>query len=865
MSDRTIVKNQFGGGMRSKDFSMFEPGESAELINFRHIMGDLRLTEGAVPLAPDGFRDQYYDGLGTYDSKRPVTSLIQYRSQDKVYLIAKCGAALWIGIPYTLVANVTAIGATSIILYSDPVTLPHAGYILFRNNLIEYTAINHSTNTLTLAFALTVAIPEASTITGYEWRPLCANACVDGTTKYLNGGYNSSNSYASYVPEQASIQQVGSYVYFSFNDIEEYAATPFDLMRWDGFVVYKGRVKCTGNTTVSAETGAGRWPIAWNGDSDANGKWEYLPGDVIYFKLKVGLNVYRWPIGQSVAYQSDQNYTTGRTIASVSSSSLTLTYNGIDTTGRGADGTDYVDYVIVRVHKAGVAAGTTCTATGAAPVSCTNGYFKYKWRYKNSHTGFTGNFSEESAVVHVDGVTYGGVFVSGWDTTPADLDCDQVEIFRSGSDDNIAFGPWHHPRNGATTDWTGIIAVSTASFGDASTSTSPDTGAPESDADYHDRPPALGALFYFNDKLHGRETGATVHYARFSTQGKWEYFPSIEIGAPDPGLYNDWMGGRIPLGMHPGEAIMSFVPESGMYAAIGAVGEGLLVLLRNRSTRLYGSSWSDLRLMDGFGDGCVAEHSVCVGDGYIYWVGERGPLRLAYGSNSPQPFAPGMWPDGMREMIVQVGTDTLKWCGTYWNGYYCLSGIRGTGTVNDCVFLYHVASGTWFVDDTPAYALAALVDGNLIAGRSDAGAVDQMFTQISNVGPRRPGYALGLHFDPVTGSYLSDPIWLTSKAEELGHPKHIERVVACFKAASTAQTVRLRVYKNGNLTTPCWPVAPETGQVTLAADADAEVALAKWTPKFDGLYCQIAIDGDFTDDMRLLWYSSDPKVHAGLN
>lgn len=373
-----------------------------------------------------------------------------------------------------------------------------------------------------------------------------------------------------------------------------------------------------------------------------------------------------------------------------------------DTTDQGEVGTeDLVDYVIVRLREAGIAAGTGCnasqTADGAATLA--TGTYVYKWRYKDSVTGYTGNVSPASSAVSVVLNTH-SVTISGWDNPP-DEPFDTLQIFRAETSgiDNLYYLVNEVVRT-ATYGWnyfdlfgaTGVDngwVVKTDSAGNEIVL--------ETDSVYRDRPGAVRGIKLFNNHLYCAGYDDEAHILKFSTLDDYEYFPVLDWGYTSTTPANAIVGGTVAIGANRNEPIMAIISEGGSYQTTGVSGDNLLIFTSMNAVRWYGYDWTDFQPVAAFSVGCVASNSAINCGGLIIWASQNHIMALASGGNIPGIISSKLFPVGIYgDITASVPLTTMKnWSASYWNGCYMLA-LTLSGTANDTIWIYDVGGQRWF-------------------------------------------------------------------------------------------------------------------------------------------------------------------------
>lgn len=656
-----------------------------------------------------------------------------------------------------------------------------------------------------------------------NYRPLLANCYRDGSNAYLASRTDGIKEFFC---------QVGKYLYITYGD-----QVNGESVRWDGFFYASGAVSCL-TADLTLVTGSG------TDFSSADVK----QGDTIYFYDHAGS---AWQLGAGA-----------RTIKRVTDGThLVLDGNGFDTTGKGAGGGNSVNYIIVRAHKMGVTAATTCTAgaatAGGSLTPSTTYYFKY--RYKNSLTGYTGNISGAGSAATTD--VNKTIPLSGWSTRPIDRQINQLEIF--SSTDGATY-QLHATLTAGATDYA-FPASYDATANPAATAT-----VLEADAAYHDVPPdRFGKLIHWNGKLWARRTGTYANRLHFSTTWGYEYWPTLLIASDDPSSTMPYAGGYILVGSA-GDYIMDYAPEGGAYSTTGEAGSNLLVWTFTRAFRFFGASWLDFQLVEAFHVGAVSNRVAVNCAGLVCWLSRDGPMLIEPGSNVPTPIYRALWPKGLHEYLSGTSTDTLlaQAVAIYWNGYYILALGTAADTKNTQLWAFHLATRTWTPMHTSSAAInvasLAACDGptdreQLLMGDGAYGYVWRLFAKTGTHTYWTPSTSAGVPTE-IKLPLLS----LSPRPEDRYTVKHIERVIACYKAPAAQQTVTLSVYTNGQDTgTPSY-----SDTATVAADSSTHKRqYAIWYPSKsgsfpDGRLFWLWLTGTFTAEMELEWVQIRFRLHG---
>ena len=652
-----------------------------------------------------------------------------------------------------------------------------------------------------------------------NWRPLVGSCYRDGSSAYLNARTDGAIEFFC---------RAGSYLYITYD-----GANATGNIRWDGFFYATGTVSCT-TPSLPGVTGTG------TNFSTAGVK----QGDTIYF---YDHSAGAWQFGAGA-----------RTITTVSSATaLVLDGDGFNTTGKGATGGDSVNYIIVRCHPMGVTAGTTTTVSKQASGSLAANTYYFKWRYKNSVTGYTGSISSSGTVTTE--TTNLTARVSGWSARPSDRQINQVEILRST--DNVTYNLVYT-----------LTAQTSGSYSYQLTDASgnayyEDTGATagtalEADAAYHTMPTnPLAQLVEFNNRLYARITGTSANQFWMSTLNKYEYWPSFQFGTDSPTSIDTKMGGYVLIG-NTGDYITDYTGEGGSYSITGKTGSNMLVFTHTSAYRFYGWDWSNFALAEAFHEGCKSNNRGAVNcGGIVCWVSPNGPMAVEMGSNVPVPIYRAIWPNGIKDVLTATDADAVLRAAvaTYWNGYYILAIGIGADTKNTQLWAFHMANKSWtpmHTSSVPVNATCLAVcdgptdAGQLICGDGVNGYVWKLFAKTSTNTYWTPASSTGVGVEIKTAQLDLGETYRT---------KAIRRVIVCYKAPSASQSVTLSIYANGqNTGTPVYQTA-----ATVATDATAgKRQYAIWYPYVRGRSFQLWLTGTFTAKMELEWIRGDYTVHG---
>lgn len=763
----------------------------------------------------------------------PVKSLFYYSNGTNDYLLAKCGTTVWVGkYMSSTVQSAVSAGTGKTVTWATSTDLPHTTAYLINHKFVV-TGTNRNYGASLTNATVPVAISAGDTISTWHFVPLAMHAHRDSDTEYLAA--RAVNGYENFL-------QIGDYVYIASEDAAQ------QTLRWDGFLYTTGRAMCTAygglpGLYVATDTVTG-YDCDWS---------DVRQGDILY--------IYDHDAGAWM----DEGYTI-KSVDSTTQLTLESTANtwhkGYLSLGPVEPYWSQCDYCIVRVHRMGVPAGdtatATCIATGGALAAGTT---YYKYRYRNSETTYTGNVSLSGSVNLTGGTLT--AHVAGWSARPTNRSIDQVEIFRSTDAANYYLAKRLTASSG---DYN--IATAWDDMGTTSLST-----ALEWDADYHTQIDTgrLGKMIWWNNRLYaiGRGPYATRLYA--STLNYPEYFPSFVFteDAASATAVGVNLGFREPLTKSIAEPLMDIVPEGGSYDSTGRQGTNLLVFTNLKAKRWYGTDWSDFAVEDAFSEGAVSKHTACNIDGDIFWLSPSGPKRLYAGSARPIPIQRKLWPSGLVESMKKTPKTTYlkKWCGVPWQDYYVLAGCIGQETKNTRLYLYHIPTDTWTcaheyqhnlnADCLMSYAGPSGDTGELVMGDSVNGYVYKLFSKVgtatdsdfgseTRMNPIQSGATAptSVHF-----RFMLPPSRLVQSPDHLYRVKTVKRVQACALSPQTDQSIRLEISADGDYQNPDF-----TAVQTLSAGDGRVRRYLEWSPvSVDGRQFSVAVSGTVTRECEFEW------------
>lgn len=371
-----------------------------------------------------------------------------------------------------------------------------------------------------------------------------------------------------------------------------------------------------------------------------------------------------------------------------------------DTTGKGASGTDYVNYIIVRIKEAGIEEAPACTSAAVSISSTLDaGSYQYAFRYKDDVTGYTGRMSEPSAAITIAVDHTDGIQMQGWDTTPEFVNT--LQIFRS-KNAGIFYLVKEVDRNtGYRTNYLDALSANGQDNGWAIIQDSDGVNiSAESDAFLRDRPRVLRNIKNFAGRLVGFGYGDEAHLFKISSLYNYEYFPSTNWSIDINTLSDDTSGGTFQIGANKHEPLTGMIAEGGAYQTTGITGDNLLLFTSSNAYRFFGTNWGNYQIVNAFAKGCVASDSIVNANGIILWVDQNHVLGVASGSNFPEAVSLPLFPIGIQNEITTTAplANMADWCSCVWNNCYFLS-LSLTANTNDTIYVMNLSSRTWFTLD----------------------------------------------------------------------------------------------------------------------------------------------------------------------
>jgi hypothetical protein len=507
----------------------------------------------------------------------------------------------------------------------------------------------------------------AASATAYNWYPLHAGSLLSNTASYIRERSKACGE---------TFRQIGEGLVCASNEPSEQDF----MLSWRGTLITKGTLSSTGTNEYDlGATNYGWQTSTTDGSPNQSGP---LPGDTLYLKDHSLGTAGEWLMAGHVLKW------TGRTEV--------FSFDDIvDTTGKGAGGTNTVDYCIVRLHRTGTQEGSTCTAVDAGSGSGLTGIYQYVWRYVNTLTGYYGAFSTESTQVSV---TSNDMTVSGWAAQPTDQGVTRLEIYRRLVSAAGVEGPYCLVKSVDTLHYEDPLGATGTHYwhrNDLAT-TYTDNGWANGDAltdtctEYYERPGA-----YSNVQVHDQRLVAVdKNQLRLSSMNLYEYMSSADARAVTVTAAL-LQGAVVQVGYSEQEEITAYCSEIG-YGTSGVPGANLLIFTKDRASRFYGTSRADFSYVPAFDVGCINQGSLANGDGQLFWNDGNRIVTLAPGSNMPVEISGTMWPDGIRKHITATDKEACMraWSAIYWHGWYLLA-YSESGYQPDATWCYHIASGTW--------------------------------------------------------------------------------------------------------------------------------------------------------------------------
>ena len=321
-----ITIDNFTGGLNRNWPEKIGPNESSVLQNMIHIDGSLTTINGR----------NLYNQVEILPNT-PVKSLDRfYKTGHRVndtaattkqgWTLARCGEYVWLACEQSELVNASALNSTSIKLKTKAniKTVASSGIVLV-------TPASGDTTPYALAYT---AKNESTGVITVGDHP----AIPDGSTI----------TFCDFRPILYTPGDTEPVDFEAFNGREYIAVN--GLYRWDGFYYAVGTASCAGGTTTVKGVNT-----TWG-----TGTSVVKPGDSIFFKVGG-----TWSSNYTISTVTDNN-------------TLKLTANGPNTGGS-------VDYIIARVHNAGVLPPMTAPTLTAAPAVTssldTGAVYKYAYSY----------------------------------------------------------------------------------------------------------------------------------------------------------------------------------------------------------------------------------------------------------------------------------------------------------------------------------------------------------------------------------------------------------------------------------------------------------------------------------------------------
>lgn len=571
-----------------------------------------------------------------------------------------------------------------------------------------------------------------------------------------------------------------------------------------------------------------------------------------YAQYVIDLAAYNAAYAQYVidlaAYNANPYNGIGKLIVNTSSAS-----HCFNTTGKGPGATDYVDYIIVRVQRAGNPTGTCVATLDASALTGTFAYGvkSYRFRYANTQTGYYGTISVPSTDVTTDAATP-SVRVAGW-TAALNEPIDRLQIFRAEGT-----GPYYLVKEYDRTNtygWNQFEPWETYYI---------DTGWPilatsgvgiqlETDAALYDRPPVLRNIQLFNGRLYAFGYDEDAHYLKFSTLYNYEAWPTTNWEYDTTGAGLTVEGGQVPIGANRREPLIAMVPEGGSFTTTGVSGSNLLIFSGSSAYRWYGVSWSDFNLVSAFQVGCVAPHSVVNANGSILFLNQNHVMALGSGSNDPQPCSLNLWPCGIQtDFDASSALSVLEsWTACFWNQCYFLSGTI-EGTYNDHIWILHIPSGVWFTNDSCVNDMRVWDN----PGSDDTLIISASESILNSGSPCLLALFGGASTSAIT--YDSGSIRPIADPKEMYSNVKVKSITCGWHGASDSVTVQLTLYDNFkeeslDSTALAIPVKPQDGKGFF---------VTRWQPRVSTLEPSLLIEADAYPGLRLEWIRIECELGA---
>ena len=609
--------------------------------------------------------------------------------------------------------------------------------------------------------------------------------------------------------QNVSFCRAGNYLYMASGNNEA-------LRRWDGKHYKTGTATCAGSTDAVSGTST-LWQTAETaGTIDS--------GDTIWFNI-------------------DGTWTGSYYIETITNeTALVLTANGPNTGGA-------VNYIIARVHTAGITAPADVLASmgTAAGTELGIGTYKYKYTYVNTNTGYESNaVATAASQTTTSGNQRINYTLPASAQNPTDLQVNRIKVYRTKVGGSVYYLQATLDRT--ATGYTFTSSAQTDSTADASLGAQLETG--------HDKPILdLDKVILHNNRLYG---WSTDNILRFSNSGAFEYWPTANIYEITDALsiedYNT-VGGYVTVG-DAGISIKDAIPE----------GENLLVLKeRGLSYRWYGQNWSDFMLLEAFSTSCISGFTGVNKDGILYWITRQGLVALAMGTNLPQPIYLKGWPFSSNSFEDLMKSITTEPYACIWGDWYVMACPQDS-TTTWTTMLYHI----------PSRALTSLTDGNTVPQAECFAVWDGASTTLNglyygDIGAGATGYGFvwklfsntstTTYWTPsTTGVSVSwkSPLYWFGESYDFNYDKKITSVELCWQRPSANQTATLKIYVDGNSTAK-WG---STGNISVSASGTVGRVRTQVYPSIHAKSIQFELTGTFTKTMVLEYIKIEYEVEG---
>lgn len=868
--------SDFSGGIRGEYATKRAENECAEMDNFWCQGRNLRPVKPAVSLTNTA-------APASTDAENAFKNHIKYISSDGTkYLIARQGKTIWIGIPSTsdwttattitwkpLLGDVKVDGSS--VYYSrnnasGTESFANVGSLLYMadndptatDELYRFDSFIHYTGKLTYIKADSAGRGQYQHDTaGYDFNAAGVKAgdviyfYDHSASAWRVGGDGTTNGYiiAGLGYEGATV--TGGTVVSNIGFTGSSAVRP-----WDGFALRAALADVIDDDYAWQYTDTSTWTSLGqiNVKASSATKIEFSIAGVFYvlngtselYTGSYGISLYTWD-GYSFdteAHADDyyanigSNPFTGLDYLTIQTTAAGQCFN---TTGKGAAGANAVDYVIVRLRKAGIKDAENCVCSASTDLASTlaTGTYQYAFRYYDSVYGYAGNASTPSAVVSITlGAT--AATMQGWDTVP-DEPYDTLQIFRSmtSATDQSYYKVAEIDRS-LTYGNNFMSALSSTGIDNGWAKMTDSDGSYitlDSDAFLRSRPGVIRGIKAFNGRLFGFGYGDTNHVLKFSSLYDYEYFPGTDWSVDIDTTTLNVTGGMVAIGANKYEPLVAMVVEGGNFQTNGVSGDNLLLFTSTNAYRWYGNTWSDYTLVNAFSSGCVAQDSLVNAGGTIIWVNQNHVMGLGSGGNVPQSISSAIFPAGIQaDMETTAQLLTLsKWSAAYWNNCYLLCATM-TETYNDKIYVYDITKGVWFTLDTNANDLQVW---------DNPGSSDTLVVTASD----------SYNSDKITALFVTSTTQTSSVWESgvfpfgssIDNGVHIKRISVKLHGADTSSNMTMRLYdttKTAARDSKLFAIPPK-------ADTARGFHYISWYPKCDVTEPSLRIETTALPDFRI--------------